>query len=147
MKCTSGSIRKFCSKACRNVYFDSTCKDPMILDLKSKHPLLLSFERTLLCKTGDYSRADVAIYYSNDNSKDFSEGIPYVVYHHDTMIEQHFLEYFINEDCSFSHMLPYYHSEKFPSDMVYIEKFVQKILKEKLLQLEIDGLKSLINLV
>ena len=147
MKCATGSIRKFCSKACRNIYFDSTCKDPMVLDLKSKHPLLLSFEHTLLCKTGDYSRADVAIYCSNDGSKDFSKGKPYIVYHHDTMIEQHFLEYFINEDCFFSHMLPYYHTKELPSNMLYVERFVWKILKEKLLQLEIDDLKSLLNLV
>lgn len=114
----------------------------MILDLKSKHQLLLSFEHALLCKTGDYSRADIAIYCS----KDFLKGKPYIVYHHDTMIEQHLLEYFIHEDCSFSHMLPYYHSKEFPSDMLYVEKFVRKILKEKLLEMEIEDLKSLMNL-
>ena len=119
----------------------------MILDLKSKHPLLFSFEHTLLRKTGDYSRADIAIYYSSDGSKDFLKGMPYVVYHHDTMIEQHFLEYYIHEDCSFNHMLPYYHSKEFPLDMLYVEKFVQKILKEKLFQVEIEDIKSLINLV
>lgn len=147
VKCATGSIRKFCSKTCRSVYVDSTCKDPMILDTKSKHPLLLSFEHTLLCKTGDYSRADIAIYCNSDDSKGFSKGMPYVVYHHDTMIEQHFLEYFIHEDCSFSCMLPYYRSKEFPSDMLYVEKFVRKILKEKLLQMEIKDLKFLMNLI
>ena len=146
MKCAAGSIRKFCGEACRNVYFDNTCKDPMILDLESNHPLLLSIEVTLLRKTGDYSRADIAIY-CGDGSNNFSKGAPYVVYHHDTIIEQHFLEYFINEDCSFSHMLPYYNSKECPSDMVYAEQFVLKILKKKLLEMGIEDLKSLVNFV
>lgn len=145
MKSATGSIRKFCSDACRKVYFDGTCKDSVILDLESSHPLLLSLEVTLLCKTGDYSRADIAIYCS-DGSKDICKGVPYVVYYHTTITEQHFLEYFINEDCSFSCMLPYFNSKECPKDVAYAEKFVLTILKEKMLELGIKDLTSLINL-
>lgn len=118
----------------------------MILDLESNHPLLLSLEVTLVRKSGDYSRAEIAIY-CGDGNKGFSKGVPYVVYHHDSIIEQHFLEYFINEDCSFSHMLPYYDSLECPSHMEYAEKFVVTILKEKLLEMGIEDLKCLINFV
>lgn len=145
MKCAAGSIIKFCSDTCRNMYFDSSCKDPVVLDLESSHPLLLSLDVTLPCKTGDHSRFDIAIY-SGDGSKNIPKGAPYVLYRDATITKQHFIEYFIHEDCSFSHMLPYFSSKECPTDMAYVKKFVQTILKEKMSELGIKDLMSLINL-
>ena len=145
MKCATGSFIKFCSDTCRNVYFDKSCKDPVMLDLECSHPLLISLDVTLPCKTGDYSRFDIAIY-CGDGSKNISKGVPYVVYQDATTTKQHFMEYVINEDGSFIHMLPYFSSRECPKDMEYIHKFVQTILNDKMSEIGIKDLRSLLNL-
>jgi hypothetical protein len=120
------------------MYFSSTIREDIVLDVfdsHSKHLLLLSFETTLPCEAGDYSRANISVYVTKDANLDtFPDKSLYVVYHHSTTIDQHFLEYFIHDDCSFSHMLPYYGSKKYP-EMKYAFDFAERLITEKLEEL------------
>ena len=140
--------KRFCSETCHNVYFSNTTKEPIALDLDSSagHPLLLSFDIVLPRPTGDYSRAEISVYMGN-GTEAFPKESLYVVYHHSTSVDQQFLEYFIHEDCSFSHMLHYYGSKECPAEMHYAVKFAKTILTEKLQELGIENLKVLVNFI
>lgn len=59
------------------------------------------------------------------------------MYHHNAVKEQHFLEYFIQSDGSFSHMLHYYRLKEY-LEMKKFVKFAEHILVEKLQELGID---------
>lgn len=133
-KTFEGRPQRFCSDTCQNVYLSSTTKEDTVLDVldsQSKHILLLSFDATLPRPTGSHSRADISVYLSKDAE---STSPLYVVYHHSTTIDQHFLEYFIHEDCSFSHMLHYYQSKEYP-EMKYAVDFVKLLVSKKLEEL------------
>lgn len=67
----------------------------------------------------------------------------YVVYHHSTAVDRHFLEYFIGENCSFSHMLHYYRNQEYPQ-MKYAIDFVEVLITEKLKELG-TTLKTLVD--
>lgn len=146
-KTSEGRSQRFCSKTCENVYSSRVTKEDTVLDVfdsPSKHLLLLSFDTTLPCKTGNYSRAEISVYVSKDAE---SDGFPlkslFVVYHHSTAIDQHFLEYFIHDDCSFSHMLHYYGSKEY-SEMRYAIDFAEQLITEKLQGLG-TNLKTLVD--
>ena len=129
-----GRTQRFCSKVCQDVYFSDTAKEDIVLDVfdSPHHLLLLSFDTTLPRKSGDYSQADISVYLcKNTGSEAFPDDSLYLVYHHTTLVEQHFLEYFIKDDCSFSHMLHYYREKECP-DMKYAIDFAAKLLSEKL---------------
>ena len=149
-KSAGGSTQRFCNKTCRNVYFSDTTKEATVLDLfgsPAEHLLLLSFDITLPRSTEGYSRADISVYVSNGTeSHAFPKGSLHIVYHHATVIDQHFLEYFIHEDCSFSHMLHYYRSKEYP-EMKYAVDFVKQVLTKKLQELGIEDLKVLVDFV
>lgn len=148
-KTLEGRTQRFCSEVCQSVYFSSTSKEDTILDVldvSSHQLLLLSFDVTLPRPTGDYSRADVSVYVCKNTESDaFPDGTLYVVYQHATIVDQHFLEFFIHEDCSFSHMLHYYREKQYP-DMKYAIDFCMTILKEKLHELD-TNLKTLVDFV
>ena len=130
-----GRTQRFCSKVCQDVYYSATSKEDVVLDAfdsLSHHLLLLSFDITLPRKSGDYSRADVSVYLCKNTGLDvFPEDSLYLVYHHTTVVDQHFLEYFIQDDGSFSHMLHYYREKEYP-EMMYAVDFAATVLSEKL---------------
>lgn len=138
-KTQEGRTQRFCSKTCQNVYLSSVAKDDIILDVfdsQFNHLLLLSFDTTLPLSTGGFSRVDISVYMSKDSESDvFPNKSLYVVYHHSTIVEQHFLEYFIFYDCSFSHMLHYYKSKEYP-EMKYAIDFAKQLIAEKLKELD-----------
>lgn len=134
----AGRTQRFCSEVCQSVYFSNKPKEETLLDVfntSSQHLLLLSFDIKLPRPLGDYSRADVSVYVCKYAEQDsFPDDSLYVVYHHATAVDQHFLEYFIHDDCSFSHMLHYYGVKDYP-DMKYAINFASEILAEKLQEL------------
>lgn len=89
---------------------------------------------------------DISVYLSREaESQHFPKGSLYIVYQHATTIDQHFLEYFVHKDSSFSHMLHYYKSREYP-DRNYGIHFTKQILTEKLQELGIDDLNVLADL-
>ena len=143
-----GHTLRFCGGSCQNVYLSNTPKEETVLDVfgSSSHLLLLSFDTTLPLHIGGYSRADISVYVcKNAESDAFPDKALYIVYHHATARSQTFLEYFIHEDCSFSHMLHYYESKDYP-DMKYAIDFAAIVLTKKLQELGTD-LKMLVEFV
>ena len=149
-KTPGGSAQKFCSEACRNVFFSDTTKEVAFFDpasLSQPHILLISFDVLLPCSKGGNTRADISVYLSNDpESQLFPNRSLYVVYHHTALLEQQFLEYFINSDGSFSRMVPYYQANEYP-EMKYAIDFTRLVLTEKLQELGMEDLKELTEFV
>ncbi len=135
-KTVEGRMQRFCNKTCQNVYLSCETGEDTVLDVfdsPSKHLLLLSFDTTLPCKTGDYCRVEISIYITKcaTESEFFPDKSLFVVYHHSTAIKQHFLEYFIRNDCSFGHMLHYYGSREYP-EIRYAINLAEQLITEKI---------------
>lgn len=140
-------MMKFCSSACQSFYLTNTPHQVPEPSKDSPHQFLLKSDISLPLRTGGYSRSNMAVYLG-DGSKPFPRRAFYVVYRHRTPFQQHFMEYFLLDDCSFSHPLPYY-SEENRLEMLLMNdiQLIQLVLQEELKKFKVKSLTELSNVL
>ena len=135
---------KFCSSTCQSVYFTNTPHQLVPESSNdSPHQFVLKSDISLPLRTGGYSFSNMAVY-RGDGSKPFPRRAFYVVYRHRTPFQQHFMEYFLLDDCSFSHPLPYY-SEEHRLEMLVMNdiQLIQLVLQKDLEKFKVKNLTEL----